>query len=143
MGVSLDLRKAHASHYRGDLCVVLSWINDLRALFLIPATRKTAAWYVIEEPAAHFWRDDDPANIRNAAEKSKKACEVLGLEPSVMNQTRIIALVNDYIPDLLRMPSAPPAKLINKNFGHMTMREAGKVLASQDLRLEDEGQEYV
>ncbi len=143
MGVSLDLRKAHAFHYRGDLCVVLSWINDVRALFLIPAVRKTASWYVIEEPAAHFWRDDEPSNIRNAAMKSKKACEVLGLEPSVMNQTKIIALVNDFIPDLLRMPSSPPAKYINRDFGSMTMREGGKVLAQQAIQLEDEGQEYV
>lgn len=143
MGVSLDLRKAHASHYRGDLCVVLSWINDVRAMFLIPASRKTASWFVIEEPAAHFWRDDEPANIRNAALKSQKACEVLGLEPSIMNQTKIIALVNDFIPDLLRMPSSPPATYLKPSFGAMTMREGGKVLASEDLRLEDEGQEYV
>lgn len=143
MGVSLDLRKAHSFHYRGDLVVVLSWINDLRAMFIIPRHRKGAPWYVIEEPAAHFWRDDEPANIRNAAIKSVKACEVLGMEPSPMNQTKIIALVNDFIPDLLRMPSAPPARYINKDFGHMTMREGGKVLASQALLLEDEGQEYV
>jgi hypothetical protein len=143
MGVSLDLRKAHASHYRGDLVVVLSWINDLRAMFIIPRYAKGAAWFVIEEPAAHFWRDDVASNIWNAAKKSLKACEVLGLEPSLMNSTKIISLVNNFIPDLLRMPSAPPTKYINRDFGQMTMREGGKVLAQQEIRLEDEGQEYV
>lgn len=123
--------------------MVLSWINDLRALFIIPRHRKGAPWYVIEEPAAHFWRDDEPANIGNAAKKSMKACEVLGLEPNLSNSTKIIALVNDFLPDLLRMPSAPPPKFLTQNFGHMTMREGGKVLASQDIQLEDEGQEYV
>lgn len=143
MGVTLDLRKAHASHYRGDLVVVLSWINDVRALFLIPHIRKGAPWYVIEEPAAHFWRDDEPANIPNVALKSKKACEVLGIEPSPTNQTRIIALVNDMIPDLLRMPSAPPVNYLKQDFGTMVMREGGKVIAADSIRLEDEGQEYV
>ena len=143
MGVSLDLRKAHSFHYRGDLVVVLSWINDLRAIFIIPRYRKGAPWYVIEEPAAHFWRDDEPANIAQAARKSAKACEVLGMEPSPRNQTTIIALVNDFIPDLIRMPSAPPPKYLTQNFGNMTMREDGKVIASQEIQLEDEGQEYV
>lgn len=143
MGVSLDLRKAHSFHYRGDLVVVLSWINDLRAMFIIPRYRKGASWYVIEEPAAHFWRDDEASNIPTAAIKSKKACEVLGLEPSPMNQTKIIALVNDFIPELVRMPSSPPPKYLNQNFGSMTMREAGMVIASDNIRLEDEGQEYV
>jgi hypothetical protein len=125
MGVTLDLRNAHASHHRGDLVVVLSLINDVRAIFLIPNIRKGAPWYVIEEPAAHFWRDDEPANIANCANKSKKACEVLDLEPSPRNQTKIIALVNDFIPDLMRMPSASAATYLKQDFETMVMREAG------------------
>lgn len=138
MGVSLDLRKAHAWHNYGDINLILTWVNDERAMVLMPAVRKSAAWYIVCESAA--FKYDDPAYL---AKQCVKACEVLGIEPSKPNWVRIATLINEALPDLIRMPGSQPAELMNRSFGAMTMREGGRVIAQQDIRLEDEGQEYV
>ena len=43
MPVSLDLRKAHKVGRHGDLLAIYTWVNDERALVLLPARRKNAA----------------------------------------------------------------------------------------------------
>ena len=81
MGVSLDLRKAHLTRQHGDLVAVYTWMNDERALIMIPAFRAGAPWYIVFESAA--FRSDDPSYL---AKQCIKACEVLGsgaLEPNV------------------------------------------------------------
>jgi hypothetical protein len=138
MGVSIDLRKAHAHRKFGDITMILTWVNDERAMVLMPNIRQKSAWYIVCESAA--WKYDDPQYL---ATQCVKACEVLDIEPSKPNWVRIATLINESLPDLIRMPSSQPAELMNKSFGSMTMREGGKVLAQQDIRLEDEGQEYV
>ena len=42
MPVSLDLRKAHKVRRHGDLLAIYTWVNDARALVLLPALRKNA-----------------------------------------------------------------------------------------------------
>ena len=37
MPVSLDLRKAHKVRRHGDLLAIYTWVNDERALVLLPA----------------------------------------------------------------------------------------------------------
>ena len=138
MGVSIDLRKAHSWHKFGDISLILTWVNDERAMVLMPNTRQKSAWYIVCESAA--WKYDDPAYL---ATQCVKACEVLEIEPSKANWVRIATIINESLPDLIRMPSSQPAELLNRSFGAMTMREGGKVIAQQDIKLEDEGQEYV
>jgi len=142
MTVSIDLAKAHKSRVHGDLTVIFSWLNDERALFLVPHMRKGAPWYIVCESAAHTWDDEDARNIPQVAAKAAKACEVLGIDPSPWNCRRVAGLIIDSLPELIRMPAAPPTEYLRANFGSMVMRADGKVLASEDIRVEREGAEY-
>ena len=142
MGAMIDLRKAHAAHKRGDLTVVLSWLNDDRALFLIPNVREKAPWFVILEKVAFEWSDQDPDNVRYLPARAAKACEVLGIEPNRPNILRIVSLVNDYMQDLLRMPTSQPPEKLMGSYGAMTLRGDGKVIAQEEITLEDEGISY-
>lgn len=142
MGVSIDLRKAHSAHQYGDLNLVLSWINEERAMFIIPAFRKGAPWFIIMEKAAFEWNDQDKENLIYLPARAYKACEVLGIEPSKPNVFRIISMVNDRMQDFVRMPSSPPLEKLMGSHGAMTLKADGKVIAKDDIRLDDEGAQY-
>lgn len=142
MGASIDLNKAHHSQQYGDIVAIYSWMNEERALFLIPRFRKGAPWYVVMEPAAHTWDDQHSSNIPQVVRKALKACEVLGIEPNPANARRIAGIVNDAIAELVRMPSSPPAEFYKQSFGRMTLKEDGKTINEQDIRVEREGAQY-
>jgi hypothetical protein len=76
MPVTLDLCKAHATRQHGDLLVIFTWINDERAMVLVPAYRPGAPWYVVAESAS--FRCDDPKVV---PAQCIKAREVLGIKP--------------------------------------------------------------
>jgi hypothetical protein len=137
MGVSLDLRKAHLSRQHGDILAIYTWVNDERALVLMPAFRPGAPWYIVCESAA--FRYDDAAYL---ARQCAKACEVLGMEPSRANWVRLASIIHEGLPDLIRMPSAPPAEYLRPAFGSMELRADGQVLAGEDIRVEREGATY-
>jgi hypothetical protein len=137
MPATLNLCKAHATRQHGDLLVVFTWINDERAMVLVPAYRLGAPWYVVAESAS--FRYDDPKYV---AVQCVKACEVLGIKPSKENWARVGGIIVDGLPDLIRMPSAPRPDFRPGSFGEMTLRADGKVLAQQDIRLEREGVAY-
>lgn len=139
MGASIDLRKAHLSRQYGDILAVFSWINDGRALFLIPAFRRRAPWFVVMERAAYEWDDRDPRMLAMVVQRAVKACDVLGIEPTPANARRVIRIVNDAIPDLLLMPSAPLPEFLRGTFGHVELRANGELLAAQDIRIEAAG----
>ena len=79
--------------------------------------------------------DAAPAGLR-------QRCEVLGIEPSRPNWVRVAGIIHDGLPDLVKMPSAPPAEFHRGSFGEMTLRADGQVLAQQDIRIEREGATY-
>lgn len=142
MPASIDLRKAHLSRVHGDITVIFSWINDERAMFLIPHLRKGAPWYVVCESAAYTWDDMDANNIPVVVQKATKACEVLGIEPSPWNCRRVAGMIIDGLPDLIRMPSSPPTEYHRASFGNMELRANGQVIASEDIRIEKDGATY-
>lgn len=137
MGVSLDLRKAHMSRQHGDITAIFSWVNDERAMVLLPTYRPGAPWYIVCESAA--WKYDEPAYL---ARQCVTACDVLGIEPNTANWSRIASIINESLPDLIRMPSAPPAEYLRGSFGHMELRADGQLIAGQDVRIEREGVSY-
>lgn len=137
MPASLDLRRAHLHRRHGDLLAVFTWVNDERAMVLLPAFRPGAPWYIVMESAA--FKYDDPAYL---ARQCVTACEVLCIEPSRPNWVRVAGIIHDGLPDLIRMPSAPPAEFHRGSFGQMTLRADGQVLAQQDIRIEREGATY-
>lgn len=143
MPASIDLSKAHLSRVQGDLTVIFSWINDERAMILVPHLRKGAPWFVVMESAAYTWDDMDARNVSTVVKKAMKACDVLGIEPSPWNCRRVAGLIIDGLPDLIRMPSSPPKEHYRASFGHMELRAGGELIAGEDIRMEKEGAEYV
>lgn len=142
MPATIDLTKAHLSRVHGDITCIFSWLNDERAMFLIPHLRAGAPWFVVMEGAAYSWDDSDPANVATVVRKSIKACEVLGIEPTPVNCRRIAGIVVDGLPDLIRMPSKPPAEYYRGSFGRMELRADGVAMAGEDIRVEKEGATY-
>lgn len=148
MPVSLDLKKAHKHQRVGDLLAVLTWVNDERALILLPALRKDSGWYIVQESAAYKWGIDHSApEIRNDAmahanAQAYVACAMLHLEPSRMNRTKVISIITGLIPDLVVMPSAPDPEFKPGAYGQLVLREDGKPIAGEDMRQEVEGVAY-
>ena len=142
MGASIDLRRAHLTRQHGDLTVVLSYIDDERALFVIPTLRRGSPWFVVPESAAFAWDDEDHDTVASVAKRAYKACEVLGIEPTAQNCRRVAGIIIDTLPELITMPSAAERDRRNANIGEMHMRADGDVIASDLITTEDAGVEY-
>jgi hypothetical protein len=148
MSVSLDLRKAHKHQRHGDIIAVLTWVNDERALVLLPALRKQAGWYIVQDSAAYRWGVDHPSpDIRRPAQQhalvqSHIACSMLGIEATRANRAKIISIITGWLPDLVSMPSAPEATYLNGSFGEISLSVDGKRIAAQDVKIEDKGASY-
>ncbi len=133
MAANLDTRKAHLTRIHGDLVAIYTWVDDERALVLIPHRRPGAPWYIVKETAA--FKYDDPKYL---ARQCVTACDVLGIEPSTSNWVRVGTIINEGLPDLIRMPAAPVPELEKQAIGAMQLREDGKVIAAEDILLEVE-----
>ena len=131
--LSLDLNKAHLTRQLGDLMVIYTWVNDERAMVLIPAYRKGAAWYIVMESAA--FKYDSRAYL---VKQCRIAAEVLGMEPSPNNWMKLATVILDGLPDLIEMPSAPDPTLMAGAIGQMKLMADGQMMAGQDIRLESE-----
>lgn len=131
--LSLDLNKAHLHRQHGDLMVIYTWCNDERAMVLIPAYRKGAAWYIVLESASYKYD-----NRFYLEKQCQIAAEVLGMEPSPNNWMKLATVILDGLPDLIEMPSAPDPTLMRSPIGAMSLFADGKLMAGQDIRLEAE-----
>lgn len=139
MGVSLDLAKAAFSRLHGDILAIYTWVNDERALVLLPAHRKARSpWYIVCESAAHKYADE-----KYLARQAKTAAEVLGMDETQFSWVRIATIIIEGLPDLIRMPSAQPDRKIGASRGQMTMLEDGKPIAGEEIRFEKPTAEYV
>lgn len=128
--VSLDLSKAHGHHQYGDLLAIYTWVNDERALVLLPAYRNTTGWYIVCESAAYKYDDNEYLK-----RQCMKAAEVLGMEPSPNNWFKLAKVIHDGLPELIAMPSAPDQKLSRATYGEMKLLENGKILAGEEIRV--------
>lgn len=135
MGVSLNLQNAHKAHKYGEIIMLLTWVNDERAMVLMTGKPK-APWFVVCESAS-FKYDDD----KYLAAQARKAAEVLGMEYSVGAWYKIAKIIHDGLPDLIRMPTAPEREL-GKAFGDMVLKGDGKILRQEEMRHEKGFVEY-
>ena len=138
MAASIDLRKAHKSHVFGEITQILTWVNDERAMVLLPTYRAGAPWYIVCESAAYKY--DDTAYL---ASQCRKAAEILGMEESTATWFKIATIIHDGLADLVRMPFAPPTEYHDASFGHLELREDGKFLNGEDIKVAKEGAQYV
>jgi hypothetical protein len=128
--ISVDLSKAHLTRQHGDLLAVYTWVNDERALILIPAYRKNAAWYIVCESAAYKYD-----NRQYLALQCKKAAEVLGMESSPNNWIKLATIIHDGLPDLITMPSAPDPALTRGTYGEVKILADGQLLGGEEARM--------
>lgn len=142
MPASIDTKKAYLTREHGDLTAIYTWVNQERALVLVAHRRPGSPWFVVMESASFSWDDSDPRNIPLVVRKSMKACEVLGIEPTPHNCRRVAGIVIDGLPDLIRMPSAPPVEFYKTNYGTLTLKAEGQAINQEDIRVEKEGVTY-
>lgn len=120
--------------YHGDIAAVYTWVNDERALVLVPHRRPGAPWYVVMDSAAYTWDDEDPQYAPQVAQKSAQACHVLGLEPTPRNAYRVAKIIVEGLPDLQRMPNAQPPAPVGPVLGEMQIRAEGKLVGGEEVR---------
>lgn len=138
MSVQLDPRKAHQSIIKGDVLAILTWVNDERALVLMPAHRAQGApWFIVCESAAYKY--DDPHYL---AHQSVTAARVLGMDETTSTWSRIADIIMNYLPDLIRMPSAPPAEKMRGAIGEMHLFADGEKVRSEEIVLDKTAPEY-
>lgn len=128
MTATIDTSKAHLIRVHGDITAIYTWINDERAMVLAPTYRKGAPWYVVMESAA--WKYNNPQYL---ARQCPTACEVLGIEPSTTNWARIASIINDGLPDLVRMPSMPIVAPRGDAYGALKLFADGEQIAEEAI----------
>lgn len=135
MAIQLDPRKAHCVRQHGDVLAIYTWVNDERALVLMPARRAQGSpWFIVCESAS--WKYDDPQYL---AQQARKAAEVLGMDETTSTWYRIAKIIIEGLPDLIRMPSAPLPDL-GSAIGEMKLMADGELVGGDEIRLEkDEG----
>lgn len=127
MAISLDPRKAHQTRLHGDILAIYTWVNDERAMVLIPALRAPGSpWFIVCESAA--WKYDDPHYL---ARQAAKAAEVLGMDETTSSWYRIATLIHEGLPDLIRMPSSPQEAELGKAIGEMHLKADGEIIKSE------------
>lgn len=136
--VQLDPRKAHKAFVIGDILAILTWVNDERALVLMPAHRAAGApWFIVCESAAYKY--DNPQYL---ARQAAQAASVLGMDETTSTWYRIADLIINYLPDLIRMPTAPEAEKMGHAVGQMTLKADGQTIRQEDMVFDKEGLTY-
>lgn len=128
MSATIDTRKAHLTRRHGDLTAIYTWINDERALVLVPTYRPGAPWYVVMESAAYKYDD-----TKYLARQCAIACDVLGIEPTTYNWARVATIINEGLPDLVRMPSEPLVAPSGKAYGALKLFADGFQISEEAL----------
>lgn len=138
MSVQLDPRKAHKAHIVGDILVILTWVNDERALVLMPAHRAQGApWFIVCESAAYKY--DNPNYL---AQQAAKAASVMGMDETTSTWYRVADLIMNYLPDLIRMPSSPEPEKMDHAIGEMKLMADGQLIKGEEIRLDKEAVTY-
>lgn len=129
--VSLDLTKAYKTRQFGDILAIYTWVNDERALVLIPVVRRNTAWYIVCESAAYKY--DNPEYLKT---QCIKAAEVLDMEPSPNNWFKLATIIHEGLPDLVEMPSAPDETLSTATAGEIRFFADGQLMGGEEVRPE-------
>lgn len=127
MGITINTARAHKWRADGEVTQLLTWINDERAMVLVPTYRKGGPWYVLMESAAYECLT--PAGL---ARKAIKAAEVLGLDTAA---PKIGGMIESWLDDLVTMPSAPEAELSRASYGQLTARADGHIIGGEEVRV--------
>ena len=127
MAATIDMRKAHKVIPAGDLTLIFTWVNDERAMVIVPTYRAGAPWFVVCDSAA--WKYDEPAYV---AKQCVLAAEVLDMPHQA---ARIGGLINDHLDELVLMPAAPLEPMTRATYGEVKALADGELIGGDELRL--------
>ena len=127
MGISIDTKRAWRVRTLGDLTVIFTWINNERAMVLLPTYRKGAPWYVVMDSAAHQY-----VNPSYMARQSIKAAEVLGMQGQ---EIRIATILADNLEELVTMPGEQEHQMSRATYGEIQVKADGKLIGGEELRV--------
>lgn len=130
MTLSVNTRRAHKWRTVGDVTQILTWVNNERAMILLATHREGAPWYILPEPVAHELVDDDGLKAR-----AIKAASVIGLDGSAAAVVKVGRMIDEWLDDLVVMPSAPPPQMSKATYGERILRADGKEIAGEEIRL--------
>jgi hypothetical protein len=143
MAATLDPRKAHLVRHHGEITALYTWINDERAMVLIAARRPPGSpWYCIMESASYLYADEFGNPTSRLVASASKAADVLGLDQTGSAARKIIDIIVDGLPDLIRMPSSPPAVMSKAVLGEVKVMADGQLVGGEEIREEVDGVEY-
>jgi hypothetical protein len=143
VSATLDPRKAHLVRHHGEIMAIFTWINQERAMVLVASRRPPGSpWYCIMESAAYLYADESGNPTRRLIESAAKASEVLCLNQTNYAVKKIVDIIVDGLPDLIKMPSAPPNELAKHAIGEMQLRANGELVSGREIREEVTGVEY-
>lgn len=131
MAAKIDLNKTFLKRVHGDLLAVYTWFDEERALVLIPHHRgPKAPWFVVGESAAYLY--DDPHYL---AKRCAEAAQFMGMGMDKATWVRIATIINEGLPDLIRMPSYPDwqEQRAKQAVGQLTARVDGQVVHQEDV----------
>lgn len=131
MAISLDLARAHRVKPYGDLLAVFTWVNDERAIVLLPAHRRKSAWFIVCDSA--LYKYDDAAYL---ARMSYEACRTLGMEATPRNAVKIGEIIMAEIPDIIRMPLMQPPEKLAPVIGEAKIFADGRLVGGEEVRAE-------
>ena len=137
MATTIDTDKAYMSRQHGDITAIYTWVNDERAMVLVPTFRKGAPWFIVCESAAYKYEDD-----HYLKKQIIKACEVLGMEYTGPNLLRLGSIILEGIPDLIRIPTRPEREVTGKKYGELKVMANGTQIGGEDIRVENEVPSY-
>jgi len=143
VSATIDPRKAHLVRHHGEIMAIFTWINQERAMVLVASRRPPGSpWYCIMESAAYLYADESGNPTRRLIESAAKASEVLCLNQTTSSVRKIVDVIVDGLPDLVKMPSEPPNEVAKAAIGELKLMENGKLVAGQEIREEITGVEY-
>lgn len=135
---SLNFSKCHISRAHGEVTALYTWMGDERVMVLLPTYRRDSTWFVVREKLAHLY--DNPKHL---LAKAIEACDVMGFGISKFSAAKIARVIHDGLPDLIRMPSAPPTEMSKGTYGSLIVNADGKPIGGEEIRYEaDDVAEY-
>lgn len=127
MGIQIDTARAHKWRTDGEITQILTWVNDERAMVLVPTFRNAAPWYVLMDSAAY-----ECLTPGGLARKAIKAADVLNL-PSAA--PKLGGMIESWLDELVTMPSAPPTELSRATYGQLVARADGRIIGGEEVRV--------
>ena len=111
------------------------WLNGEPALFLFPAGKERGGAFVLPLESAHQWvMSNGHPDLAHAIPVAMQAAKTMGLGADKSTIRRIVDVIIDGIPDLLRMPpKRPEPEQQGPAIGEAAIKIDGETVAEREI----------